>query len=473
MNPIPLPRYEDGPTACAAHPLVIRNIAQQIRRSGAVSGHELRVARRMGMVAAQPISRLGFNDGLIYPFDPPLPGLTPAGPTGVAARAAGSPLRARLAPPRPQKRKMHALALLVDFSDLRGQRPAAEFQRLLFDKNNPDSMTSFYRQMSYGALEVDGEVLGWLRAPQSYRYYTAGESGTGATFPQNTPGLLQDALTVLCQQDTLTRFDTDGDGFVDGIFLIHAGGGAEAEPNRTKRRNMIWSHKWTLPQPFINQGVKVFAYSTEPEDGRVGVFSHEFGHVLGLPDLYDTTYRSHGVGDWCLMGGGSWGGQGNRPTRMSCWCLAEMGWIKPRVVRVREQLRLGPLANKKTECCRLWSRGRASSEYFLIENRQATGLDASLPGSGLAVWHVDERSSNNDNPVAYRVALVQADGKKDLELLQNTGDDGDLFPGTHQVTALNDTTTPSTRANLGQPTRVALSNIAATPAGEITLTVAV
>ena len=100
----------------------------------------------------------------------------------------------------------------------------------------------------------------------------------------------------------MKRFDTDDDGFVDGIFLIHAGGGAEAEPNPTKRKDMIWSHKWTLPTPFSNSGVKVYAYSTEPEDGHVGVFCHEFGHVLGLPDLYDTTYRSEGVGIWCLMG---------------------------------------------------------------------------------------------------------------------------------------------------------------------------
>ncbi len=61
-------------------------------------------------------------------------------------------------------------------------------------------------------------------------------------FPRNTPGLLRDALTVFCQNDNLERFDTNGDGYVDGIFLIHAGGGAEAEPNATKRKNMIWSH---------------------------------------------------------------------------------------------------------------------------------------------------------------------------------------------------------------------------------------
>ncbi len=451
--------YALGPTACAPNPKVIKSITKQIAENSLVSTQELRIARRMGLVATSPVApRIGFNDGVLYPYD------EASGAPPQTMRSA----RAPLASTKPKKRKMHALALLVDFSDNKGTRPAAEFHKLLFDKANANSMTSFYKKLSYGALDLTGEVVGYVRAPKPYSYYTAGESGTSNTFPKNTPGLLRDALTVYCQTNDLKRFDVDGDGFVDGIFLIHAGGGAEAEPNPTKRKNMIWSHKWTLPQPFVNQGVKVFAYSTEPEDGRVGVFSHEFGHALGLPDLYDTTYRSHGIGDWCLMAGGSWGGGGDRPVRMSCWCLSQMGWIKPRVISTRKSVRLNTLEKNKTQCVRLWSKGAAGPEYLLLENRQASGLDAELPGSGLAVWHIDERQSDNDNPLAYRVALVQADGKKDLEFLRNQGDAGDVFPGTKKVTTLDDTTTPSTRANMGAATGVALTGIAAS-AGIVTL----
>src|SRR5436305_13900543 len=96
-------------------------------------------------------------------------------------------------------------------------------------------MANFYRQLSYGALDVSGEVIGYVRAPQPYSYYTATESGTGSNYPQNTQGLLNDVLTVFCQNDSLTRFDTDMDGFVDVIFLIHAGRGAEAGPNPKMR----------------------------------------------------------------------------------------------------------------------------------------------------------------------------------------------------------------------------------------------
>src|SRR2546425_1036222 len=129
-----------------------------------------------------------------------------------------------------------------------------ELKKFRFHKPTPNSMTNFYEKLSYGALNLTDKVIDYVRAPQPYKYYTAGESGTGTNYPQNTPGLLNDALTIFCQNDNLTRFDADQDGFVDGIFLIHAGGGAEAESNKQKRKDMIWSHKWTLPQPFVNQG---------------------------------------------------------------------------------------------------------------------------------------------------------------------------------------------------------------------------
>jgi immune inhibitor A len=442
-----------GATACTAHPKVLKNIAKQLEDHNILSAQERQIARLMGIVATTAAARPGFNDGIFFPYELSTAG---HGSSRVIPKAAVASVGSK----RPKKRKMHAIALLVDFSDNKGMRRAKDFENLLFDKANPNSMTNFYRQLSYGALELTGEVIGYVRAPQPYSYYTASESGTGSNYPKNTPGLLNDALTIFCRNDNLARFDGDNDGFVDAIFLIHAGRGAEAEPNPAKRKNMIWSHKWTLPQPFVHQGVKVFAYSAEPEDGRLGVFSHEFGHLLGLPDLYDTTFRSHGIGDWCLMAAGSWGGKGNRPTRMSCWCLSRLGWIKPKVVTRRKSIQLNTLEEKKTECYRLWTKGETGPEYFLLENRQAKGLDAALPGSGLAVWHIDERQSNNDNPLAYVVALLQADGNKDLELLKNSGDAGDLFPGDKRVATVDDDTTASTRANTGSRSGVALTNIA-------------
>ena len=230
----------------------------------------------------------------------------------------------------------------------------------------------------------------------------------------------------------------------------------------------IWSHKWTRPKAFVNQGVKVYEYSTEPEDGRVGVFAHECGHVLGLPDLYDTSYRSE-VGDWPLMGGGSWGGNGYKPTRMSCWCLSKLGWIKP-VAAKSAKYTLDTLANDAKHCVWVWKGGKSGPEYFLLENRQATGRNSALLGSGLAVWHIDESRSDNTNPLAYKVGLVQADGKRNLELAKNGGDKNDFFSGGLKTTSFNDKTTPSSRAHDGSSTGVALSGISVAN-GKVTVTV--
>ena len=439
-----------GPTTCIAHPKVVANIRQLVRRARVLSTADARLAQSMGLLDIPSIGRTGWNDGVIYPLqDLPSP----------ARWRALSPSR-RVSAPKPVG-TMNCLVLLVDFADNPGSTPPAHYEKLLFDPAHPGSMNSFYREMSYGKLNVTGRVSAWLRMPKPYSFYVDNQSGTGSSFPKNTPGLLQDALTAYCKRNSLAPFDLNGDGFVDGLFLVHAGPGAEVQSLPARRKSMIWSHKWTLPTPFVNNGVKAFAYFTAPEDGKLGVFSHEFGHFIGLPDLYDTSYRSRGVGDWCLMAGGSWGGGGDVPSRLSAWCLAMLGWIKPRNVTRTANYRIDTLSVDKTDCLRVWTKGQASPEYFLLENRQQTGRDAALPGSGLAVWHIDERQGDNTNALAYRVGLVQADGARDLELNRNDGDPGDLFPGTLNVMQLKDTGAfaPSTRAHDGSPTGVALTAI--------------
>jgi immune inhibitor A len=446
-------RYGDGPTTCMPRPEIARAIAKEVRASRSLSRADVRLAAAMGLIGAADARRKpGFNDGQFYP------------PTIEAVRAGGA-ARANLQPTArlslaAEPRTTHALALLVDFSDNPHTESPAHYQSLLFDPANAGSMTSYYTELSRNQLTVSGEVSPqWIRAPHPYAYYVNGQSGTGDSYPNNTPGLLRDVLVEFCKTDNLKRFDRDGDGYVDGVFLIHAGGGAEAERDKTKRPDKIWSHKWVMPEPFENTGVKVYAYSTEPEDGRVGVFAHEYGHVLGLPDLYDTTYFTKGVGDWCLMGGGSWGGDGNRPTRMSAWCLQKLGWIKPKVVARARTISIPTLATDPKACYKVWTKGKPGREYFLLENRQQAGMDADLPGGGLAVWHIDESENENTNPNSYLAGLVQADGQRDLENNANGGDDADLFPGSKNVRRVSDKTTPHLLSNNGLATGVVLSGI--------------
>src|SRR5262249_37521723 len=197
LHPL-LHQYEDGPTTCRPSTAVLKSIRQSIRKNHVLSLADVRLASYMGLIAAIPQRPTGFNDGVFYP-----PGEAP-----LSRAPAKRPLRAaRMARSTGQTRQLHALALLVDFSDNEGSRPAVDLQKMLFDPTNPNSMSSIYREMSYGNLEVTGEVIPYVRAPQPYTFYTAGKSGTGKNYPHNTPGLLFDALTEYCKTDNLKRFD--------------------------------------------------------------------------------------------------------------------------------------------------------------------------------------------------------------------------------------------------------------------------
>ena len=144
----------------------------------------------------------------------------------------------------------------------------------------------------------------------------------------------------------------------------------------------------TSPQPV--GGVNVLGFLTVPEDAQIGVFAHELGHLLfEWPDLYDTDYSSEGIGNWCLMAGGCWGfiggnPHGSTPCHPSAWCKAQQNWIDLKVEANDESLRLFDVMLEPYQVSRLWARGHTTSlEYFLVENRQLTGFDSSLPGSGL------------------------------------------------------------------------------------------
>ena len=172
--------------------------------------------------------------------------------------------------------------------------------------------------------------------------------------------------------------------------------------------------------------------------------------------------------------GASWaadlgaGAETSRPACLAGACPSSAG--SSRSTRSRALIRWTRLKTTAKDCLRVWTGGKAGPEYFMLENRQKKGRDAALPGSGLAVWHIDEARSDNTNPLAYMVGLMQADGKRDLELAKNTGDQGDLFPGSSKKTRFNDKTTPSSRAHDGNSTGVSLRGISVAK-GKVKVTV--
>ena len=110
---------------------------------------------------------------------------------------------------------------------------------------------------------------------------------------------------------------------------------------------------------------------------------------------------------------------------------------------------------------RLWKDGGSGAEYFLVENRQKTRFDTSLPGSGLLIWHIDESVPTNANEARYKVALMQADNRKDLEAANNRGDAGDPYPGTSGNSSFSNSSSPNSKSYAGQNTCVAVTGISA------------
>lgn len=361
------------------------------------------------------------------------------------------------------------LVLLVDFSDNEGTTASSSFDEKLFSVGTTatGSMRDYYKEVSYGTFDISGTVTTkWYRAPQVYNYYVNYQGGINqGTYPNNAQKLAEDVVNLANTDIDFSQYDSNGDGYVDGLFIVHAGGGAEADGNMGK----IWSHKWTTSAVVNVDGVKVLDYTMEPEDGNIGVFCHEYGHELGLPDLYDATPApvadSYGLGHWSLMAIGGWLNDGKTPSHMDAWSKIQLGWVTPTVPTVNQLSASIPQSETNATVYKLWTNGAPMKEYFLVENRQQTKFDAYLPGGGLLIYHVDDNVTTfNDNNAHYLVALEQADGLKHLEGYANKGDTGDPFPGSTLNKNFSGTTTPNSKDYAGNETYVAVNSISASGA---------
>ncbi|WP_379969090.1 immune inhibitor A domain-containing protein [Ectobacillus sp. sgz5001026] len=249
------------------------------------------------------------------------------------------------------------LVILAEFSDYKHNNIVQEpgymwtndfnqehYQSLLFgnqpfklqDGSQVESFKKYYEEQSGGSYTVDGYVTPWVTVPGTAKEY-GDDSPYGGNDNQSPLGprdFVKDAINAavakgvdLAQYDQLDPYDVDGDGntnepdgVIDHLMIIHAGVGQEAGGGKLGD-DAIWSHRWNLDgvYPVANTTASVkywggkmaaYDYTIEPEDGAVGVFAHEYGHDLGLPDEYDTQYTGNGepVQSWSIMSGGSWAG---------------------------------------------------------------------------------------------------------------------------------------------------------------------
>ncbi|HET7580663.1 MAG TPA: M6 family metalloprotease domain-containing protein [Bacillales bacterium] len=390
------------------------------------------------------------------------------------------------------------------------------------------TMQNAYQESSYGKVQLveynDMTDVGWITLPKNYDDYLGqkGYQNGNAYGYANVGELVSEAVKIADKKIDFSKYAVDGQ--VPNIFVIHEGSGAEWSLDPMQ----IWSHSWgmlsalyygdwyktgyyaadanedgtvsdqewnTWHSHFVKthtyDGVLLNHYTIEPEIGgnitgynaatgtynkknatgpypaTVGVFAHEFGHALGLPDLYDTDYTSEGDGNFSLMSGGSWmqypngaAYAGNSPTEFDPFSKIFLGWLDPITVTPDDGARTITLqpVNEAPDVVKLPVPGSNGTEYFLFENQQQEGFNKGLhamgeDAHGLVAWHVDEnvlskagRPNNVENwktkrfqynqkkvlpdgtiITHYGLSVVQADGDYDLEHGRNRGGAKDYF----------------------------------------------
>src|SRR5262245_15070132 len=297
------------------------------------------------------------------------------------------------------------------------------------------SMFDYYLEQSYGHLKIEGKAFDYVQVSKKREEY-----GTGSR-----TALLTEALDKL-----LARDGKDALKDLDGVFYIYAGGRMNVP-----RGSLYWPHRAS-----VQHNGKNWPYFICPEGGdrmaNISVFCHEFGHMLGLPDLYARPEYpgQEGLSIWCAMANQAGNG---RPQHFSAWCKEKLEWVKPTLIdpTVKQKLTLAPIESSSKECFKVLVRPDGS-EYLLLENRAKKGFDQSLPAEGLLIWRV----------VGNRPILEESHGVAGAAG-PRVYSDRVPFPSTAND-GFTPFTTPSSRSQLGGGLPVYITNIKRQPDGKIT-----
>ncbi len=352
------------------------------------------------------------------------------------------------------------------------------------------TLKNYYKDVSYGKVNVvtlnPPSQQGWMQMGKPYAYYFPwGTNGLGPS-PNNARTLVRDAVLKADPYIDFSKYAHDG--VLPNLFVVVAGTGAEWSGTP----ELMWSHSWSIGGGgVVVDGVVVNNYAMMPEVGgdltgyagsvtgpyppTVGVFAHEYGHVLGLPDQYDYGYESQGTGAYSLMAGGSWNFypnnimfEGNSPAYLDAWSKYRLGFVTPVEITDPTQALLEPVANNPV-VYKMVVPFSGGKEYFLFENRQQIGFDQGLIRRGLhglAIYHIDDTVLNRNywrpneaenwkefrsegwrkawtGETHYGISIIQADDQWGLEYGFSAGLAGDLYPGPNNVTSFGNDTRPN------------------------------
>ena len=355
------------------------------------------------------------------------------------------------------------LVILVNFTDVAFETDKAEMDSMLTGKNYTRDYSYFYRgkkqsitskgsawqyfyDSSNGHYDPQFDVIGPVTVSKNMAYYGKNVNDFDAA-PWT---MVKEACQLVDDNVDFKQYDNNNDGYVDFVYVIYAGYG-EADGGD---KNTIWPHSYWLLEAGITcklDGKYVDLYACGNEmDSRtnyhtgIGTFCHEFSHVLGLPDLYETTgYGTHKtIGAWSILDYGPYNNDGNTPPAYSAYEQFFMGWLMPRLIVDAENVELEELQESNSALLisssdqhNLIGNDPKPTTFYLLENRQQVGWDEYLPGHGLMLTKVQYdynkwiNNTVNNSSNRMGVDLIEADGKKPSSSSNGyTGKAGDLFP---------------------------------------------
>jgi len=366
------------------------------------------------------------------------------------------------------------ICILIGFTDKTFTKTKADFENLFNQvgytaDGATGSVSDYYKENSYNRFNLSVTVAGPYSAAHNMAYYGA----NNANGDDANPGaLVSEAVTLANPSVNYSDFDNDGDGKVDGVCVIHAGFGEE---NTGVSADAIWAHSSNI-SPITLDGKSVSSYFCSSEirgnSGtgitRIGVICHEFGHVLGAADYYDTNYTDNGAyegtGTWDIMAGGAWNNNGATPAHHNPYTkIYTYGWATTNGLTSGANITLDNAELNSNSFYRINT--TTSNEYFLIENRQKQNFDRYIPGHGMIIYHVDGNfisTAGNEINVGSHQGMypvcANATGNPPT-VYGDINNSGLPFPGTGNKTLFTDTTTPNSHSWSGSNTGMPITNI--------------
>lgn len=339
--------------------------------------------------------------------------------------------------------EIHGLTILVDFSDTAPAFTVEQIKAWLLDAGYSQgglngSIRDYFLDQSNGMLDFRNDVVGFVRAKQPKSYY---EGGSGYT---RAAELVTELLQAIDPMVDFSKYDNDGDGSTDSISVVYAGPSVEFAQG-------LWPHAGSTQER--RDGVRLARYQMTNLGSRLGlyVFAHEVGHMLfGWPDLY-------GFGNYCIMGNSS---DASNPVGINDLYRADQGWVPIIDITEATNGRFGAAPNAGGY---RYVNPSDPGEWFFWYNQRNTGRWSSLRGNGLLVLHFDHALRTNNPPNPLSLAVVQADGRRQLDETQwpMPGSDAADFYRAGGNTELSATTNPSAKWNDGSDSRLRLYEVSA------------